>query len=204
MYACTHIHTCTLVLNYWLTSLARSRSWTCACFVFLGFFLQFLWFLGCRCVFSSRMKGPTFFRTPWFPRSEARTDTGFSLSGWGPSSCSWDSSLSVINPVDSSIRHGDCDYIQSPQFPEQVSFQILTRALQERIHDFLADGRFPITSRKGHCWDPGNTHGPVLMAHCGNHYSHNYALSVILEHKNSFLITRSQELTKEKPEMRIW
>lgn len=45
--------------------------------------------------------------------------------------------------------------------------------------------------------------GLVLMAHCGNHYSHNYALSVILEHKNSFLITRSQELMKEKPEMRI-
>lgn len=161
-----------------------------------GFFLQFLWLLGCRCVFSSRMKGPAFFRTPWFPRSEARTDTGFSLSVWDPSSRD--------QAVDSSIRHGDCDYIQSPQFPEQVSFQILTRALQGRIHDFLADSRFPITSRKGHCWDPGNTHGLVLMAHCGNHYSHNYALSVILEHKNSFLITRSQELMKEKPEMRIW
>ena len=35
---------------------------------------------------------------------------------------------------------------QPPQFPEQVSFETVARAPQERIHGFLADSKFPITS----------------------------------------------------------
>ena len=44
--------------------------------------------------------------------------------------------------------------------------------------------------------------GLVLMATVVNTVVVKYALSVILEHKKSFLITRSQKLMKEKPAVR--
>lgn len=96
-------------------------------------------------------KDPGFCSIPQPSRSEvSRMDTGFSLPLWGSAHTqgtpaylwsSFDYCLWTSN-----IRHRDIfaeTVTQPPQFPEHIPLQIVTGPPLKRIHDFLAEGKFP-------------------------------------------------------------